>query len=419
MPHPCPSARPWCHFGLGRLETVPCRVIRLFLLLLFALLLPGCSPAPTAGGPAPAPHATASFDVDEAYQQAGGMERRFQLPQARRLYEEIADKAPPGHEKVMRARAHLGKIYYWMGEYEPAIRELKAVLASSPENSGSARANLVLCYLASDRPAEAARHIQPDIDEYSRWGTRYSFLAQARYAQYLIDKDPAHLQRMKMELREGSRTARGDYARLMLQGSLHLVEGSFPGLLDCLKKAIPLAPEGRDRISTLFMAGALERMTGQGKEGQEYFRRVVQEAGGETSLDRQSFLDWIFAGWAMGNPPAAALVREMAQRLPGGAGEPELTEFISRIEGLASASEAKDWPKALECLDGMEKGIADESVEGDYLFHAIYKPFIMGLIFREKSRLHSLCKEKEKAAAFGKRAAAIQKPVFPPAGDSH
>ena len=365
----------------------------IFLLFIFA----GCSTPPSktqqktktinlqkADGSQKTPQLNEK-ETELLYQKGKDAQKAHDIEEATLIYKKIL-KDQPHH---YRARKRLGEVYYMIGEYEPAIREFKQVLKDNPPNPGAAKSNLVLCYLAVDRPENALKYISPEIDQYSRWGTHYSFMIQALYSQYMLakskDEKDKLMGKIKKQLKKGINETEDKFPRSMLKAGLALFDGNKKEVKTNLEKALLSDSSGRDRVSILFLIGALEADSGNNSEAIKNFKQVLDFMDKSQLLEFQNFMDGFYSLWALevyGKDYKLKFkdIQNLVERIPGGIREPEMQEFIAHIKDYIEAKDAGNNKKALESLEEIENCIKDESIEGDYFYDGIYKPFILKML---------------------------------------
>ncbi len=384
--------------------------------LLIVIILSGCNKE-KINNSNPTPSLPGRINIENLYQKGKDAQKSFDLEEAEAIYKKILETDPHHY----RARKRLGEVYYFIGEYEPAIREFKKVLEENPPNPGAAKSNLVLCYLAVDRPENALEYISPEIDEYSRWGTHYSFLAQAEYARFILagsDKEKkVILEKIKSVLKEGIKKTDNQYARAMLRASLALFNGNYNETGKYLKDALGQEESGRDRISMLFLIGAIRAREGNKKKAESYFKRVLENIKKNRRLNYRSFMDGFYSLWAMEEYGQYILkykdINEIVEQIPGRIREPETKDFLKHVEEYLSARENKNYGDALQSLEAMENSIKDESIEGDYFYDGIYKPFIMNLLYRAMGNMARKAGKNKDAAEYHKKANTVSREKFP------
>ncbi len=382
---------------------------KIWVCVILFFLLWGCSKKEE--GVKPAKH---SFDPEVAYQRAKEYESNFQFEKARKLFEKVVDNTPKGSTLQTRARVHLGKIYYWCGDYEPAIREFKKALDGTPLNPAAVKSNLVLSYLASDRPNDALKYVSSEIDPYSKWKTHYSFLAQIRYAQFCLYKDFSYLSKLKEELKRGIDETSDPFAKRMMLASLHLFQGEYESVLEDLTLASKMAQNPKDEMSILFLCGALSYRQGNVEKARQFFKRVISKGDNLEVLDPKSFMDWFYSYWFIhrGKMDVLAISSAM-EKVEGGFGDPEGEAFIKFIKGYAEAYREGKWDEALSYTKKMEASILDESTEGDFFYDGVYKPFILSLLYLERASIYrKLGKVKDSTQALDKAGEILHSP-FP------
>jgi len=398
-----------------------CKIIILSFLFLasFCLtitILPGCNRQKTDGSiPSPSPSKT--INIENLYQKGKDAQRSFDLEEAEVIYKKILEIDPHHY----RARKRLGEVYYFIGEYEPAIREFKKVLEENPPNSGAAKSNLVLCYLAVDRPENAMEYISPEIDEYSRWGTHYSFLAQAQYARFILAGSGTErkeiLRKIRSVLKEGIKKNDAPYINSMLSASLSLFNGNYNQTGKYLESALGQEESGRDRISMLFLIGAINVREGNRKRAESYFKKVIENIKKNRRLNFQNFMDGFYSLWALEEFGQYKLrykdVNEIVEQIPGGIKEPEARDFLKHVEEYISARDNRNYNEALQNLKDMENSIKDESIEGDYFFDGIYRPFIMSLLYRSMGNIAKKAGKENDASVYYGKAGAVLGEKFP------
>lgn len=402
--------------AMGLTETFQKAALVITFFLLIVITFSGCNKEKiNTSSSTPSPSGT--INIENLYQKGKDAQKSFDLEEAEAIYKKILEIDPHHY----RARKRLGEVYYIIGEYEPAIREFKKVLEENPPNPGAAKSNLVLCYLAVDRPENALEYISPEIDEYSRWGTHYSFLAQAEYARYILAGSPgekkAILEKIKSGLKEGIEKTDSRYARSMLKASLALFDGNYNETGKYLKDALGQEESGRDRISMLFLLGAIRAREGNKKEAESYFKRVIENIKKNRRLNYQNFMDGFYSLWAMEEYGQYRIkykdVNKIVEQIPGRIREPEAKDFLKHIEEYLSARDNKNYDEALQNLEAMENSIKDESIEGDYFYDGIYKPFIMSLLYRAIGNMAKKAGKNKDAAGYYRKADTVLGEKFP------
>lgn len=358
-------------------------------------------------------------DINALYQKGKDAQMAHDIEEAAAIYKKILEK-DPGYFK---ARKRLGEVYYMIGEYEPAIREFKKVLEDNPSDPGAVRSNLILCYLAVDRPENAMKYISPEIDRYSRWGTHYSFKAQALYSMFMLSDSKEEktklLSEIRTQLTKGTGDCEPEFGRSMLKASLSLFNGDKNGIIQNFRQALLDENTGRDRVSILFLLGALEAEMGKTKEASDRFREVLDLMNKAETLEFQNFMDGFYSLWALeiygGHPGKLSVknINDLVERIPGGIREPEMKEFIGHIEKYLESEKKGDFKEALTNLQAMENSIKDESIEGDYFYDGIYKPFIMNMLYFKMSGTAGKAGETKLEKEFGKKAQEMMKKKFP------
>ena len=405
--------------------------LRIFLtaIFLFFLFSTGChekvknqdSPTPSSqSSTSKTPETNMNPEsLESLYQKGKDAQMSHDIEEAMAVYKKILEK-DPNH---FRARKRLGEVYYMTGEYEPAIREFKKVLKDSPSDTGAVKSNLILCYLAVDRPENAMKYISPEIDRYSRWGTHYSFKAQALYSMYMLSDSKEEkaklLQEIKTQLKKGTEDCEPEFGRAMLKASLALFYGEKDEIITNFRQALSDENTGRDRVSILFLLGALEAETGKQKESLQNFREVTDLMEKAETLEFQNFMDGFYSLWALdiygdhNDKLAVKDIRNLVERIPGGIKEPEMNEFIGHIESYIEMKNKGNFKEALTNLKAMENSIKDESIEGDYFYDGIYKPFIMNLLYTRMSETAQKAGDKKLQEQYKNRGLEMLKRKFP------
>jgi tetratricopeptide (TPR) repeat protein len=341
--------------------------------------------SPAAASPSNSP----GEETERLYQKAKDAQQSNEFDEATAIYKKILEKSPNHY----RARKRLGEIYYLTGEYEPAIREFKIALEQNPPNGAAIKSNLVLCYLAVDRPESAISFISKDIDEYSRWGTHYSFLAQADYSIYMMEKKPEVRKRMlnkiRTDLAQGISQTEDEYAKSMLKASLSLFEGKRKYAGKELLEAYRQTKQDRDRTSIMFLAGALAHENENTEATVKYFKQVLESSKNSDSLDPSNLMDCIYAYWYICHYDNKKMKLEelesLIRQIRGGIREPETEVFTEKLKEYIGAYSNNNYRKAAAALQDIENSIMDESIEGDYLYSGIYKPFILQFLYKQLS----------------------------------
>lgn len=400
--------------------------ILIFLLFVTALIFnSSCTrTAENDSTPSPPPAAqkensseTLKDDISEGkslellYQKGRDAQAMGDFQQAKEIYSQVIEK-DSGH---YRARGRLGEIYFAIGEYEPAIREFRRVLDENPPNPGAAKSNLVLCYLAVDRPENALEYISSEIDAYSRWNTHLSFLAQAYYAQYLLAHTSIEEEEMYKKiigtLQEGIESSPNPIAANMLRASLAIFKNEPNQVKVYLKDALNSNPPSADHISILFLLGALEAREKRNEEAKEYFHQVMEVIDRNKMLHFQNFMDGFYSLWAIyvleGEPVSAQRLKSVSKKIPGGLREPEMLAFIDSFIQYIEAKEKGDMQKAVVHLKRMEQSIKDESIEGDYFYDALYKPFNKFILYEEMAKSALNAGDKAFSEEYGQKAKEI------------
>jgi len=395
--------------------------ITLILIAFMSALMVSCESQLKKGAqPTKSPSQLASNEKDDLellYQKGKEAQKSFDLDEATIIYKKILERDPHHY----RSRKRLGEIYYIVGEYEPAIREFKKVIEENPRNPGAAKSNLVLCYLAVDRPENALKYISPEIDRYSRWGTHYSFLTQALYSQYMLseskDEKEKILSRIKNELKKGIGETENTFGRSMLKASSAMFENKPAQVKKNLEKALLEESSGRDRVSILFLVGALEAREGKNKKALAGFQQVLNVIHKSNRLEFQNFMDGFYSLMAKEVFGKDTLryddIKSLIEKIPGGIREPEMKEFIEYIRDFLEERKSQNYGGALKNLQAMEKSIGDESIEGDYFYDGIYKPFILSLVYLEMGRTAKMAGDSRKAEEYYLKARKITQKSFP------
>ena len=400
---------------------------RSFALLLLSVLIiavPGCSPkdSPPFFSPtpvAPAPQKTLqSADVRKGLEEAEKLKMMGNLPGARRLLEEIIDRGSPTDPLLMEARRQVAPIYHQMGEYEPAIREYRIILDSNPANPLPLKAELARAYMAGDRPREVPPLIEPGMDPYCRWGTCFSLLARSRYATYLVTGDEEYLQEMKSDLEEGLKSSSSPVAKHMLSASLSLMQSDFSSTASHLKKCLEADPSLRDQVSNLFLAGAISVALGRRDEGAGSFEEVLTRLKESDKIDPKNLMDGFFAMLALkvlsGRPLEIRDVREVQGRDFPPLKDPEMLSFVETFQDYATAGDTAGDDDALDCLMEMSRIIEDESIEGDYFFDVIYRPFNQAMIFTLAGEILDRKQKTDSGEEYRQKAGRLLQLRFPP-----
>ncbi|MCE1245675.1 MAG: tetratricopeptide repeat protein [Firmicutes bacterium] len=398
-----------------------------YILAISSCIIPGCggcghntnTPAatPSVCASSPAPAASVQIDTEKLYQKAKEAQQSNDFEEAAALYKKILEKNPNHH----KARKRLGEIYYFTGEYEPAIREFKKALEAKPPNAAAIKSNLVLCYLAVDRPESALPLIEKDLDEYSRWESHYSFLTQANYSLYMMEKNQEKkkkiIETIKTELSEGIKETTIPYTKSMLKASLALFEGDRKKTSAELGNALKEAQQDRDRISILFLLGALEDENGNRKEALNFFRQTVESAEKTDTLDPSNLMDGIYALWIYSyyekKPMTIRNLDSITGQLRGGIREPETEVFAGKLKEYIAAHANNNHTKALSLLKDIENSIMDESIEGDYLYDGIYKPYILKFLYTLAAEESDKADKREMKAEYEKKLKQIKSGKFP------
>lgn len=417
------SRQPDCFFG--SLSHLPSMKILIPILLLF-LIITGCQKKNKNDlSPTPKPQASilsespVTENPDSLYRKGKDAQMSHDIEEATAIYRKILEK-DPGYFK---ARKRLGEVYYMIGEYEPAIREFKRVLEDNPTDSGAVRSNLILCYLAVDRPENAMKYISPEIDRYSRWGTHYSFKAQALYSMFMLSDSKEEktklLSEIKRQLNKGTEDCEPELGRAMLKASLALFNGDKNEIKLNFRKALLDDNTGRDRVSILFLLGALEAEEGNNKESLQRFKEALDLMEKANTLEFQNFMDGFYSLWALetyGENKSRMTVEEiknLMERIPGGIREPEMKDFIGHAENYLKAKNLSNYREALTHLQAMENSIKDESIEGDYFYDGIYKPFIMNMLYGRMSETAGKTGDKKLQKYYNDEAIKVKKEKFP------
>lgn len=331
----------------------------------------------------------AGFDPEKAFTEAAALEKVRKLDQAGKIYEEIISKAPASSPYRVQSRVRLGEICFRIGEYEPAIRELKAALDENPPEPGLVKALIARCYLASDRPTESLKYISQETDKYSPWGTHRIIQAQAIYAQYLMEKDKKYLEELKTKIEEGIKESKKPLEKYMLTACSNLLNADFVKLEDDLENAGAALeePYGKDYYTTYFVLGALKYMTGDKKRAVVDYNRIYNKFVANPTPE--SAPEYIFSMWALSRTNYKSddfdKLQNAIKKIKFSVRDPETADLLKNVGNFVTARQSRKPILALPFLENLEKRINDESIEGDFFFDRVTRPFILGLIYREMS----------------------------------